>query len=193
MWEKYEAKHNTQLLINWSIFHESSLQDLMSLHDEIISRKYYENETLPEINPTKKFTVMDGGEERLAKQSIYRMVGLHKNRGIRITYWRNYIKIAERNYTNIFRWTAWYYAKERRWQGGRTSYSGRRHDRPSEVAAYRRWNRLYKRTKRRAEAGRYSEQIKKYAFRIYIWCPSILPKNDFSLIISTRLAHDSLS
>ena len=75
----------------------------MSLHDEIISRKYYENETLPEINPTKKFTVMDGGEERLAKQSIYRMVGLHKNRGIRITYWRNYIKIAERNYTNIFR------------------------------------------------------------------------------------------
>ncbi|KAL5262984.1 hypothetical protein ACHWQZ_G008409 [Mnemiopsis leidyi] len=56
-----------------------TFEDFINLHDEIISRRYYENETLPEMKDIKSV----GGNDNLGNtnHSIYRMVGLHKNRG----------------------------------------------------------------------------------------------------------------
>ena len=57
-----------------------TFEDFIDLHDEIISRRYYENETLPELkSPT--ITSEKGDEIEPANHSIYRMVGLHKNKG----------------------------------------------------------------------------------------------------------------
>ena len=57
-----------------------TFEEFIDLHDEIISRRYYENETLPEL---KSPTVVSekGSEVESANHSIYRMVGIHKNKG----------------------------------------------------------------------------------------------------------------
>lgn len=56
-----------------------TFEDFIDLHDEIISRRYYDNETLPE---TKDVRSIGGGDNAAAaNHSIYRMVGLHKNLG----------------------------------------------------------------------------------------------------------------
>lgn len=54
-----------------------SFEDLIDLHDEVISRRYYENETLPEMRLPSEAS----GNAPVANHSIYRMVGLHKNQG----------------------------------------------------------------------------------------------------------------
>lgn len=55
-----------------------TFEDYIELHDEIISRSYYENETLPEMKVTGG---SGSGTESNSNHSIYRMVGLHKNKG----------------------------------------------------------------------------------------------------------------
>ena len=56
-----------------------TFEDFIDLHDEIISRTYYENETLPEMKDVRSV----GGNDNTSNtnHSIYRMVGLHKNKG----------------------------------------------------------------------------------------------------------------